>query len=75
MSGAINKSFQATASRSRSDKPRALKSTAPEHGESTESLHKPHTASKHWSLHNVRVRVGWSALGTTAKTPLKIIKV
>ena len=34
------------------------------------------TASTHWSLHSVRVRVrvrvGWSASGTTANSPVKI---
>ena len=33
------------------------------------------TASKHRSPHSVRVRVGWSALGSTAKTPLNMYQV
>ena len=62
-SGAINQlieSFQATASRSRSDKPRALTHTR---AGRTDLEHSQATASKHWSPHSVRVRVGWSALG------------
>ena len=77
-SGAINlESFQATPSRSRSDKPRALASIAPEPGESTYSLHKPqHSGTDHPIAFELAFRLGlgfgWSALGTTAKTPVKI---